>query len=90
MAASQMRGTKYYSWLAKHVGGKLFLKKMASHSRRVELHSAFVPWCECDVRVDYPNYCSSYVKFLREIRKEFLQMYRRFQPYYNTNLLKIA
>jgi hypothetical protein len=88
---TELRGTKYYSWLAEYVGGKLFLRKMASHSRRVELHSAFVPWCECNIRVDYPNYCSScYVKFLRQIRKEFLQMYRRFQPYYNTNLLEIA
>ena len=66
-------------------------QKMASHSRRIELHSAFVPWCECDVKVDYPNYCSGcYIKFLLGIRKEYLQSYRRFQPYYNVNLLEIA
>ena len=66
-------------------------QKMASHSRRIELHSAFVPWYECNVKVDYPNYCSGcYIKFLRGIRKEYWQSYRRFQPYYNVNLLEIA
>ena len=64
---------------------------MASHSRRVELHSAFIPWCECDNKVDYPNFCSGcYVKFLREIRREYPQLYRRFRIYYSTNLLEIA
>ena len=64
---------------------------MASHNRRVELHGAFVPWCECDIKVDYPNYCSScYMKFLRQIRKEFMAIYPRFYPYYKSNLVEIA
>ena len=68
-----------------------YLEKMTSHTRRVELHGAFVPWCECDIKVDYPNYCSGcYVKFLREIRKEYLQVYKRFEPYYHSNLVEIA
>jgi hypothetical protein len=50
-----------------------------------------VPWCECDIRVDYPNYCSScYVKFLCQIRKEFMAIYPRFCPYYESNLVEIA
>jgi hypothetical protein len=65
--------------------------KTASHNRRVELHGAFVPWCECNIKVDYPSYCSGcYVKFLHEIRKEYLQVYKRFQPYYRINLVEIA
>ena len=64
---------------------------MASHSRRVELHSAFVPWCECNIKVDYPSYCPGcYVKFLHEIRKEYPQLYKRFKPYYRINLVEIA
>jgi hypothetical protein len=91
MAESELRGTKYYNWLANYVGGKFIRERMASHSRRVELHCIFLPWCECDIKVDYPNFCSGcYVKFLRGIRKEYIQEYRRFQPYFNTNLLEIA
>ena len=87
-ARKKLRGSKYYAWLASNVGK---CAEMSSHNQRIRLHSAFVPWCDCAVKVVYPNYCSAcYIKFLRRIRQEYLRLYRRFEPYFHDSLHEIA